>query len=157
MAGIALLLAIDLLFLPWFSFSVLSISVSFTATGSPDGWLGVLALLCTIALVADLAIARLSPQTQLRAFGGSRENTRFVLAAAAAGLRVTTDTGNAKIGYKVREHSLAKIPAMLVVGRREAERGTVSLRRLGGDEQEALALAEALARLQAEGAVPRPP
>ena len=40
---------------------------------------------------------------------------------AAAGLRVVADTGNEKIGYKVREHSLAKIPVMLVVGRREAE------------------------------------
>src|SRR4029077_5848003 len=44
----------------------------------------------------------------------------------AAGLRVLTDTGNDKIGYKVREHSLAKIPIMLVVGRREAERRSLS-------------------------------
>ena len=48
-----------------------------------------------------------------------------------AGLRVLTDTGSEKIGYKVREHSLAKIPAIVAVGRREAERRSVSLRRLG--------------------------
>jgi threonyl-tRNA synthetase len=72
----------------------------------------------------------------------------------AAGLRVVTDTGNEKIGYKVREHSLAKIPLMLVVGRREAQERTVSLRRLGSPAQEALALAEAIARLKLEAAPP---
>jgi threonyl-tRNA synthetase len=72
----------------------------------------------------------------------------------AAGLRVMTDTSNEKIGYKVREHSLAKIPLMLVVGRREAEQRTVSLRRLGSPAQEALALAEAVARLKVEAAPP---
>ena len=72
----------------------------------------------------------------------------------AAGLRVATDNGNEKIGYKVREHSLAKVPIMLVVGRREAEERGVSLRRLGSPEQEALALAEAVARLKLEAAPP---
>jgi threonyl-tRNA synthetase len=72
----------------------------------------------------------------------------------AAGLRVISDTANQKIGYKVREHSLAKIPVMLVVGRREAEQRTVSLRRLGSPAQEALALAEAVARLKVEAAPP---
>ena len=75
-------------------------------------------------------------------------------ACAAAGLRVETDTGNDKINYKVREHSLAKVPVMLVVGRREAESRSVSLRRLGGNAQEALALDEAIARLKVEGAGP---
>ncbi|MGC2415205.1 MAG: threonine--tRNA ligase [Stellaceae bacterium] len=73
---------------------------------------------------------------------------------AAAGLRVAADTSNEKIGYKVREHSLAKVPVMLVVGRREAEGRGVSLRRLGSPAQEALALAEAVARLKAEAAPP---
>ncbi len=73
---------------------------------------------------------------------------------AAAGLRVVTDTGNDKINYKVREYSLAKVPAMLVVGRREAELRTVSLRRLGSRDQEVLALPEAVARLKVEAAVP---
>jgi threonyl-tRNA synthetase len=72
----------------------------------------------------------------------------------AAGLRVVTDTGNEKIGYKVREHSLAKVPIMLVVGRREAEGRSLSLRRLGSPTQEALALAEAVARLKEEAAPP---
>jgi threonyl-tRNA synthetase len=71
-----------------------------------------------------------------------------------AGLRVVTDTGNETINYKVREHSLAKVPLMLVVGRREAEQRSVSLRRLGSPAQEALALGEAIARLQAEAVPP---
>jgi threonyl-tRNA synthetase len=73
---------------------------------------------------------------------------------AAAGLRVELDTGNEKISYKVREHSLAKVPVMLVVGQREAANRSVALRRLGGKEQEALALGEAVARLKEEAAVP---
>ena len=64
------------------------------------------------------------------------------------------DTGNEKISYKVREHSLAKVPVMLVVGRREAATRAVALRRLGGNEQEALALGEAVARLKQEASVP---
>jgi threonyl-tRNA synthetase len=75
-------------------------------------------------------------------------------ACAAAGLRVAVDLANEKINYKVREHSLAKIPALLVVGKREAQEKTVALRRLGGKEQENLALAEAVARLQEEARVP---
>ncbi len=73
---------------------------------------------------------------------------------ASAGLRAVPDTGNEKITYKVREHSLAKVPIMLVVGRREAANRSVALRRLGGKEQEALALGEAVARLKEEAAVP---
>jgi threonyl-tRNA synthetase len=72
----------------------------------------------------------------------------------AAGLRVVLDTGNEKINYKVREHSLAKVPIMLVVGGREAANRSVALRRLGGKQQEALALGEAVARLKEEAAVP---
>jgi threonyl-tRNA synthetase len=75
-------------------------------------------------------------------------------AAAASGLRVELDTSNEKINYKVREHSLAKTPVMLVVGKREAEQRTVALRRLGGKEQEILALDDAIARLTAEAATP---
>ena len=73
---------------------------------------------------------------------------------ARAGLRVATDTGGEKIGYKVREHSLAKIPVILAVGRREAERRGVSLRRLGSTAQEALALDELIARLKDEASPP---
>ncbi|HWL46339.1 MAG TPA: His/Gly/Thr/Pro-type tRNA ligase C-terminal domain-containing protein, partial [Sphingomonadaceae bacterium] len=56
--------------------------------------------------------------------------------------------------YKVREHSLAKVPALLVVGKREAEDGTVAIRRLGSNQQEVLPLAEAVARLKAEATPP---
>jgi len=72
----------------------------------------------------------------------------------AAGLRVLFDNGNETINYKVREHSLAKIPIMLIVGGREAANRSVALRRLGGKEQEALALGEAVARLSKEAAIP---
>ncbi|MBV8889050.1 MAG: threonine--tRNA ligase [Alphaproteobacteria bacterium] len=75
-------------------------------------------------------------------------------ACTAAGLRVELDVGNDTINYKVREHSLAKVPVLLVVGRREAERRMVSLRKLGSNQQEALALDEALARLEVEAAAP---
>ena len=72
----------------------------------------------------------------------------------AAGLRVETDLRNEKINYKVREHSLAKVPVLVVVGKKEAEGQTVALRRLGGQNQEILALAEATDRLAKEAAVP---
>jgi threonyl-tRNA synthetase len=75
-------------------------------------------------------------------------------ALRAAGLRVVTDLRNEKINYKVREHSLAKVPVIAVVGRREAEEGKVALRRLGSSEQENLALGEAVARIKAEAAGP---
>ena len=75
-------------------------------------------------------------------------------ALAAAGLRAEADLSNEKINYKVREHSLAKIPVLVVVGRREAETGTVALRRLGGNAQETVALREAIAKLKAEAAIP---
>jgi threonyl-tRNA synthetase len=72
----------------------------------------------------------------------------------AAGLRVVLDTGSETINYKVREHSVARVPVMLVVGKREAENRAVSLRRLGGNAQQALALDEAVARLKVEAAGP---
>jgi threonyl-tRNA synthetase len=75
-------------------------------------------------------------------------------AFAAAGLRVETDLRNEKINYKVRELSLAKVPLIVVVGRREAEERTIALRRLGGKEQEILALDEAVAKVSAEAAAP---
>ena len=75
-------------------------------------------------------------------------------ACAAAGLRVEADLRNEKINYKVREHSHAKVPALFVVGKREAEEGTVAIRRLGGKQQEVLALDEAINRLTKEAAAP---
>jgi threonyl-tRNA synthetase len=72
----------------------------------------------------------------------------------SAGLRVETDVRNEKINYKVREHSLAKVPVIAVVGKREAEERKLALRRLGGDKQEILALDEAVNRLGAEAVSP---
>ena len=72
----------------------------------------------------------------------------------AAGLRVETDLRNEKINYKVREHSLAKVPVIAVVGRREAEEGKLALRRLGSDGQQILTLAEALNVLASEADPP---
>jgi threonyl-tRNA synthetase len=73
----------------------------------------------------------------------------------AAGLRVEADLRNEKINYKVREHSLAKVPLLLVVGKREAEEGTVAVRRLGSDEhQKVMSLDEAIAAFSAEAVPP---
>ncbi len=66
------------------------------------------------------------------------------------GLRIETDLRNEKIGYKIREHSLAKVPVLLVVGKREAKEGTVSLRRIGRNDNETLSLREAVVRLETE-------
>ena len=77
-----------------------------------------------------------------------------VAALAAAGLRVEADTRNEKINYKVREHSLAKVPALLVVGKREADEKTVAVRRLGSEGQQVLALADLVAQLKAEATPP---
>ena len=79
---------------------------------------------------------------------------REVIAAARQlGLRVEGDLRNEKINYKVREHSLAKVPALLVVGKKEAAERLVSIRRLGQEKQEVMPLDEALAAL-ADEAVP---
>ncbi len=77
-----------------------------------------------------------------------------VAALKAAGLRAETDLRNEKINYKVREHSVAKVPVIAVVGRREAEESTLALRRLGGKDQEVLALSDAITRLQEEATPP---
>jgi threonyl-tRNA synthetase len=74
---------------------------------------------------------------------------------AQAGLRVETDLRNEKINYKVREHSLAKVPLLLVVGKREADERTVALRRLGSeDRQHMMTLDEAAATIAAEAVPP---
>jgi threonyl-tRNA synthetase len=71
-----------------------------------------------------------------------------------AGIRAELDLRNEKINYKVREHSVAKVPAILVVGAREQQEETVAVRRLGGQSQEILALESAIARLCEEAAGP---
>ena len=72
----------------------------------------------------------------------------------AAGIRVETDLRNEKINYKVREHSVAKVPNLLVVGKREAEEGKVALRRLGSQAQTFLTLDEAVQMLRDEARAP---
>ena len=79
---------------------------------------------------------------------------RVADACRRAGLKVELDIRNEKINLKVREHSLAKVPVMLVVGAREAEAGTVAIRRMGVQQQEILALGDAVARLAEEARSP---
>ncbi|MDP3858138.1 MAG: threonine--tRNA ligase [Stagnimonas sp.] len=67
-----------------------------------------------------------------------------------AGVRAEADVSNEKITYKIREHSMQKVPVIAVVGRKEAEQKTVTLRRLGSEAQETLTLAEAVAKLAAD-------
>ncbi|SPJ25319.1 threonine--tRNA ligase [Palleronia abyssalis] len=76
------------------------------------------------------------------------------VALRKAGLRVEVDTRNEKINYKVREHSLGKVPAILAIGAREVEDRSVSMRRLGEKHQSTLTLDEAVAKLAAEATPP---
>ena len=69
---------------------------------------------------------------------------KVVAQLKAAGLGAEADLRNEKINYKVREHTLAKVPVILVCGKREAEEGTVNIRRLGSRDQQSMTLADAL-------------
>lgn len=82
MATVALALILDLLFMPWFSSGPLTV----TAAGAPDSWLGVLAVLATVVLLADLAVERLAPQIVVPSLAGGRTQTRFVLACVTVAL-----------------------------------------------------------------------
>jgi threonyl-tRNA synthetase len=74
---------------------------------------------------------------------------------AARGIRVDTDLRNEKINYKVREHSLKKVPLLLVVGKREADEGTVALRRLGSEERQLImTVDDAIATIAADSVAP---
>jgi threonyl-tRNA synthetase len=73
---------------------------------------------------------------------------------ALAGLRVETDLRNEKIGYKVREHSLAKVPVMIVLGKREVEERAVNIRRLGSKDQASMSLEAAIEALKQESLPP---
>src|SRR6195952_887740 len=85
---------------------------------------------------------------------GDEYATVVAAAARRAGLRVELDLRNEKINYKVREHSLAKIPALLVVGKKEAESHSVSVRRLGSEGQTVMSTEAALAALVEEATPP---
>jgi threonyl-tRNA synthetase len=88
----------------------------------------------------------------------TQEANDYAHAAAAAlrkaGLRVELDLRNEKVGYKVREHSLAKVPVIAVVGKKEAEERKLALRRLGSDAQNVVTLDEAIATLTQEALPP---
>ncbi|TIQ82748.1 MAG: threonine--tRNA ligase, partial [Mesorhizobium sp.] len=79
---------------------------------------------------------------------------KVVAQLKAAGLLAEADLRNEKINYKVREHSLAKVPVILVCGKREAEEETVNIRRLGSRDQESLGLGQAVAMLAEEAVTP---
>ena len=79
---------------------------------------------------------------------------QVVAALKEQGLRADADTRNEKINYKVREHSVAKVPVILAVGGREAEAQTVSLRRLGSKDQEVVALNDVVTMLAEEACPP---
>jgi threonyl-tRNA synthetase len=74
----------------------------------------------------------------------------IVAALQAAGLRAEADLRNEKISYKVREHSVAKVPVQFAVGRREVENRSVAVRRLGSKKQQFMALDEAIETLRSE-------
>jgi len=120
--------------------------------GSMERWIGIL-----IEQYAGRMPAWLAPVQIVVASITDQANdyAREVAAAAAdLGLRVETDLRNEKISYKVREHSVMKVPFILAVGGREAEAGTVALRRLGSNEQQVINMAEALATLKSESLAP---
>ena len=120
--------------------------------GSMERWIGIL-----IEQYAGRMPAWLAPVQIVVASITDQANdyAREVAAAAAdLGLRVETDLRNEKISYKVREHSVMKVPFILAVGGREAEAGTVALRRLGSNEQQVIDRAKALATLQSESLAP---
>ena len=78
----------------------------------------------------------------------------WATAEGCQGIRVEIDTRNEKINYKVREHSVNKVPVILVVGKREMEEQAVNMRRLGSQDQKAMSLADALAACEAEATPP---
>ncbi|MES1990874.1 MAG: threonine--tRNA ligase [Pseudomonadota bacterium] len=80
--------------------------------------------------------------------------TQAAAALRAAGLRVVLDVRNEKINYKVREHSVGKVPVILVAGKREAEEGTVSMRRLGSQDQTVVKLSDIIKALATEATPP---
>ncbi len=120
--------------------------------GSMERWLGIL-----IENYAGHLPLWLAPTQALVATIVSEADQYAEEVAAAlrkANLRTEIDLRNEKINYKVREHSLAKVPVMLVVGKREAEERKVSVRRLGSDKSTVMPLDEAIAALVAEAVPP---
>ena len=120
--------------------------------GSMERWIGIL-----IEQYAGRMPLWLSPVQMVVApiTAAAQDYAEAVVEAAKdAGLRVEIDTRNEKIGYKIREHSTGKIPVIIAVGEREAEAGTVAIRRLGSQEQTIMPLADAMAEIAKEAVAP---
>jgi len=120
--------------------------------GSMERWIGIL-----IEQYAGRMPAWLAPvQIVVASITDSANEYAETVArtAEAMGLRVERDFRNEKISYKVREHSVMKVPFILAVGGREAEASTVALRRLGSNDQQVLDMKEALAGLRDESLPP---
>jgi threonyl-tRNA synthetase len=120
--------------------------------GSLERFIGILIENCAGAFPMWLAPVQVVVATITSDADGYGEQVASKL--RAAGLRVELDIRNEKINYKVREHSLAKVPVMAVVGMREAEEGKVALRRFGSQGQEIMTLDQAIATLSNEGTPP---
>jgi threonyl-tRNA synthetase len=120
--------------------------------GSMERFIGILIEQYAGRLPMWLAPVQLVVATITNDFDGYARRVGDAL--GAAGIRFELDLGSDKIGYKVRQHSLAKVPVILAVGQQEAEAGTVSVRRLGDQRQQSLALDEAVTIFISEA---RPP
>jgi len=120
--------------------------------GSMERWIGILIEQYSGRMPAWLAPVQIVVASIT---DSANDYAREVAArAAAAGLRVETDLRNEKISYKVREHSVMKVPFILAVGGREAEAGTVALRRLGSNDQQVLDAKETILMLRDESLAP---
>ena len=120
--------------------------------GSMERWIGILIEQYSGRMPAWLAPVQIVVASIT---DSANDYAREVAAcAAAAGLRVETDLRNEKISYKVREHSVMKVPFILAIGEREAEAGTVALRRLGSNDQQVLDANETILMLRDESLAP---
>ena len=120
--------------------------------GSMERWIGILIEQYSGRMPAWLAPVQIVVASIT---DSANDYAREVAArAAAAGLRVETDLRNEKISYKVREHSVMKVPFILAVGGREAEASTVALRRLGSRDQQVLDTNETILMLRDESLAP---
>ena len=120
--------------------------------GSMERWIGILIEQYSGRMPAWLAPVQIVVASIT---DSANDYAREVAAhAAATGLRVETDLRNEKISYKVREHSVMKVPFILAVGGREAEAGTVALRRLGSNDQQVLDANETILMLRDESLAP---
>ena len=138
----------------------LAVLFGWTALGIPTTALLAVALLWGISALDDWGpvspVLRLLVQAVVATIVSDADDYAkdAVAQLEAAGVRVEADLRNEKINYKLREHSLQKVPYLLVVGKREAEEGTVAIRTLGQDGQRIMPLAEAVAMLKGEATPP---